>query len=1280
MSTTIDSLDIQITSSAGGATQNIEALATALGKLKSTGSLTKVTNNLTKLSGALTALQGSSSGLQSLNSLATALSSLSSLQKPSGLNSALNTLKKLPEITAALDEGTIDAFTARIQKLSDALGPLATKINQVAAGFKKLPSQVSKTVTATNRMAEATEKAADAADELNSNQINMAASIANIQTVIESLQWFTDQITAAIAAAIEWDGIQYRFGRAFGEDADEVYAHVQRISDVMKINMQEFMQYSSLYGSLLSGFGMEQEKVTAISVGLTELSYDIWAAYNDRYKTLEDASEAVRSAITGEIEPIRNAGIALTEASMQEYLDSLGMAHIRMANLSEAQKAEVRYATMVNAAMQQGIVGTYAKEMHTAEGAVRTLSQQLKGLVQGIGSLFIPILSAVIPWVSAFVGVLYDAVAAVAAFFGISFFKIDWGGQSKGLGTVADSATEAANALTGAGGAAKKLKDYTMGFDELNIISPDTGGGGGGGGGAAIGEDGLGLDLETLWDESVFAAASKQIDEIRGKIDTFFNKWKTEIAIVAGGLAALGIGALLGQIGEAMHLGDKFLGMTKTLQKLGGSAIVIGLEFALVKSSFSKFMSEDGSLWDYVAGLLIGGAASWVLYSMWGPAGLVIGFGVTAAAAISAVIDNGGINSVESAATAFTGLASAIGAVSIAWNKLVPKFKGTNLAAFLALLKEGNGIVPTLAAAFPKLSAALSTVAGWFSTAAGAVGTFIGGLSAAALAVIAAVIAAVASAVYFLAKNWKEVSAAVKEFFKTNIEPKLEKIKEHWEDIKKAVEPLGPIFSKLKKKLDPIIKAVGDFFKDIDIEGILSGIGKAVEWLGGIVASILGGAVAGVFSALVSAVENVVQVFSGLIQTISGVVQFIVAIFTGGDIKAAAMTIVDGVVDVFAGLGGLVFGTLEAFVQGVIDWFVALYDELVGHSVVPDMIEEIVQWFKDLPDLVLDSLKKFFNDVVDKFEELWADLTSWWDDKEELEEYTPEIGSIQTKLSAAWDIAKNWWTNTKAKLAEYTPNIGSIKDKLTAAWNTAKGWWDKTKGVLATYTPNIGSIRDKLSSAWSSAKEWWNKAKGVLTTYTPNIGSIRDKLSSAWTTARNWWNKSKSALATYTPSIGSIKSKLESAWKTAKTWWNNNVRLSIPSLNFKVTFTKKGLNSVQRAVVKALGLDGWPSLRFAANGGIFNAGSLIWAGEAGPEVVANASGGKTGVMNIDQMQAAVYEGVYAAVAAAMSRNSGGGNAPQVLNVYLDGKQITAVVEKNQKERGVQFMGTEVYSY
>ena len=78
------------------------------------------------------------------------------------------------------------------------------------------------------------------------------------------------------------------------------------------------------------------------------------------------------------------------------------------------------------------------------------------------------------------------------------------------------------------------------------------------------------------------------------------------------------------------------------------------------------------------------------------------------------------------------------------------------------------------------------------------------------------------------------------------------------------------------------------------------------------------------------------------------------------------------------------------------------------------------------------------------------------------------------------------------------------------------------------------------------------------------------------------------------------------------------------------------------------------------------------------EIQANAGGGKTGVMNVDQMQDAVFEGVYAAVMAANRASQGDGG--QAINVYLDGKQITATVEKRQRERGASIMGNQVYNY
>lgn len=595
MSVTIDSLDIQIRSSAGSASANIEKLAGSLDKLKTHSKLTTVTNQLTRLSEAIGKLQVSSSTIGTIKGLAGAMKSLSGIQKSGGLNSTINSLKKLPEVVNALDPATIKAFSAAMNDLSDGLSPLAKKIDTISKGFAKLPSQVSKCVTAVKRLdsanRSATESTKDHGEALNKQSFNLLATYEHLSNVFSMIHGIQDGFSRLLADAMQWDGITFQFGRAFGEDADMVLAYADKVSEALEINKQQFMESASLYGALLKGFGVEQKQVTTMAVGLAELSYDIWAAYNNRYKTLDDASEAVRSAITGEIEPIRNAGIALTEASMQEYLDSIGMAHVSIEKLTEAQKSEVRYATMVNAAMNQGIIGTYAREMGTAEGAVRTLTQQLRTLGQAIGSLFIPMLKVAVPWLTAFVQLITEGVIALGAMFGIDFQKITWG-DAKGMAQTAEGANATKEALGGAAKEAKKLKDYTMGFDELNVISPpDASAAGGAGGVPDVGGGGLGLDLETLWNDAVFKSASKQVDELKAKIKEYINEHKLMLSVVGATGAFLtfmkllrGLNALLGITKTVDNVKKAFEGISKVAGGLKTAAESVKMYVNAVKT------------------------------------------------------------------------------------------------------------------------------------------------------------------------------------------------------------------------------------------------------------------------------------------------------------------------------------------------------------------------------------------------------------------------------------------------------------------------------------------------------------------------------------------------------------------------------------------------------------------------------------------------------------------------------------------------------------------------
>ena len=163
--------------------------------------------------------------------------------------------------------------------------------------------------------------------------------------------------------------------------------------------------------------------------------------------------------------------------------------------------------------------------------------------------------------------------------------------------------------------------------------------------------------------------------------------------------------------------------------------------------------------------------------------------------------------------------------------------------------------------------------------------------------------------------------------------------------------------------------------------------------------------------------------------------------------------------------------------------------------------------------------------------------------------------------------------------------------------------------------------------------------------------------------------------------IGNLETGLSSAWEGLKTWWK---KLELPEFKIKMPHITWSSTPAQGWIAKTLEALGLPSsipkmnISWYANGGFPDMGQMFIAREAGPELVGSING-RTAVANNDQIVAAVSQGVYSAVVAAMGNNNGSGE--QHINVYLDGKQITASVEKRQAERGRTLMGNQLgYGY
>lgn len=550
------------------------------------------------------------------------------------INGLIDSLERLKKA------GNLSSVVKNLKKISDA----ANK------GLGKLPSTFGKASKSAKDYSGSVKEAEKHTHKFGATIKNAASGIASFIGSAVGIYGMGQALVSSLDAGMQWEGIAARFGEGFGEQADEAYAHVMKLQDALAINDQMFMQYSSNFATLGRGMGVPVEHIKDMSIGLTELAYDIYAKNNDFY-SIEEALDAVRSAYLGEIEPIRKAGISITEATLKEAAANYGLTQ-SVETMTEAQKMQLRYKVMVDQAFASSTVGTYAKEINTVEGSGRALIQQLRGLAQTIGSVLMPIVAAVMPYIQAFVMLLTMAIQAIGAFFGVSVKAPGWGGGMDSLASSAGAAKESVDGVTdaigGASKAAKKLKDYTMGFDELNVIKPqdeNSGGGGGGVGGGGVGGD-LGLDLDSLWTDSMIEAANMKAKAVAKDMKEFLEpiiEWiKTHLNDIATVVAAIGAGLI------AWEVSTTFTGILESLKKGGDLAewfkknkISLGISILVTGIAMSFLSAYDigynGLSWKNAImtaigdALIVGGS---LLTFGTGPAGWAIGIGMAIAVTV----------------------------------------------------------------------------------------------------------------------------------------------------------------------------------------------------------------------------------------------------------------------------------------------------------------------------------------------------------------------------------------------------------------------------------------------------------------------------------------------------------------------------------------------------------------------------------------------------------------------------------------------------------------------
>ena len=717
----------------GDVSQKINRVTKALDALSKVSNLklsSSVANQVKAISNAIDKIKWTDG--DKLSSLADGLRPLGNLGR-ARLTSFINQLQKFPEVIEALEKADLDKFTRQMVTLATAMKPFADEMMKVSAGFSAFPIKIQKLIASTDKYNEKMEQATK-----RTGLFGQVLGGVRFSAFLYGLRRIASLLGTVINESNAFQENMNLFTVAMGEGAEEALRFGQAVSDILGIDLSDWIRNQGVFNTLLTGFGNTADRAEIMSKNLTQLGYDLSSFFNI---SVEDSMQKLQSGISGELEPLRRLGYDLSQARLEATALSLGIDK-SIASMTQAEKAELRYyAIMTQVTTAQGDL---ARTLETPANQLRILQAQFSMAARAIGNIFIPALNAILPYAIAVVQVIREIANAIAALFGFKMTEVDYSGIESagvGAGTLADN-------LDNAAGAAKKLKSYTAGFDELNVFDPNKGGTGAAGAGAGGGN---GFDFALPEYDFIGNAISTKVGEIKAMIE----KVLADIGVICAG-SLLAIGAILVVTGANIPLGVGLM-----------AAGAVGLAAAIAvnwNGMSSQLASTLALITGVVAGFMLALGAIMAFSGANVPLGIALmAIGAVSLAAAAVVNWHSSDQHITDALTTITGI---LAGASLAVGALLA-LTGVNTPLGIALMAIGTAAIVssvalnwnTLVNAVKNPLTQIALIVGTAMLGLGAILAFSGGSLPLGIALMAAGAASIVSAVTL---SWNGLSDQVK--------------------------------------------------------------------------------------------------------------------------------------------------------------------------------------------------------------------------------------------------------------------------------------------------------------------------------------------------------------------------------------------------------------------------------------------------------------------------------------------------------------------------------------
>lgn len=248
-------------------------------------------------------------------------------------------------------------------------------------------------------------------------------------------------------------------------DATNTFSHN------LGLDLTEVMNYNAAIAQITNSAGMLGETSIATSKALTMLSAD-WASLANL--DTADVMQNFQSAIVGQSRAVYKFGLDITSAGLAQTAMNHGVTE-SIKNLSQQSKMQLRVLTMLE--QSKVAYADLARTINQPANQLRMLQAGFKKLSLTIGSLFMPIVQKLYPYMNAMVMVLQDFAQWVAKLAGIKLGDTDSSQKTPEVPDYSDAADDTDKVAKNMDKTAKKTKkaaDNLQGFDIVNKLQDNS--------------------------------------------------------------------------------------------------------------------------------------------------------------------------------------------------------------------------------------------------------------------------------------------------------------------------------------------------------------------------------------------------------------------------------------------------------------------------------------------------------------------------------------------------------------------------------------------------------------------------------------------------------------------------------------------------------------------------------------------------------------------------------------------------------------------------------------